>query len=69
MIKFNLKVKLAEKEINQKTFSKLTGIGENSITRYVNGSFIKIDKDHLEKMCKFFECDISEIIKYVPDEE
>lgn len=68
MIDMKLHIKLAEKRMTQKELSEATGIGKNSISRYCNGTFEKIDKQHLDTLCKFFNCDLSDLIEYVEEE-
>lgn len=65
MIDMKLHIKLAEKRMTQKELSEATGIGKNSISRYCNDTFEKVDKQHLNILCEFFNCPLSEIIEYV----
>ncbi len=67
MIEFKLHIKMAEKRINQLELSKATGIGKNSINRYYNNTCDKITKEHLDILCKYFDCELQDIIEYIPD--
>ncbi|WP_338595217.1 helix-turn-helix transcriptional regulator [Clostridium baratii] len=67
MIEFKLHIKMAEKRINQLELSKATGIGKNSINRYYNNTCDKITKEHLDILCKYFDCELQDIVEYVPD--
>ena len=58
---------LAEKRMTQKELSEATNIGQNSISRYCNNTWVKFDKDHLEKLCVYFGCNIEDIITYKED--
>ncbi|NFK66326.1 helix-turn-helix transcriptional regulator [Clostridium botulinum] len=63
MIKMNLKVLMAIKEINQSKLSDDTGIGTNTINRYVNNTFSRIGREHIEILCNYFKCEIGDLIK------
>lgn len=67
MIEFLLHLRMAEKRINQKELSKATGIGKNSINRYYNNTTTQITKEHLNLLCQYFQCEIQDILRYVPD--
>ena len=67
MIDCKLHMLLAEKRMTQKELSEATNIGQNSISRYCNNTWVKFDKDHLEKLCIYFGCNIEDIITYKED--
>lgn len=69
MIRMNLHIRLAEKRMSQKELSEKTGIGKNTISRYCNDTFEKIDKEHIDILCKFFNCKVEDLIEYVPGDE
>lgn len=67
MIKLKLHIKLAENRLTQTEFSKLTGIRQPAISAYCNDTFKMISKEHLDKMCNFFNCTPNDLIEYIPD--
>lgn len=67
MIKMNLRVLLAKKEITAKELSEITGIGKNTLSAYVNNTNKHIVKDHLNILCKFFNCELNDLIEYKKD--
>lgn len=67
MIEFKLHILMAQKRINQLELAKATGIGKNSINRYYNNTCDKITKEHLDILCKFFDCKLSDLIEYTSD--
>lgn len=69
MIRMKLHIRLAEKRITQKELSEKTGIGKNTISRYYNDTFEKIDKEHLDILCKFFNCKVEDLIEYVDEKK
>ena len=64
MIELNLHVKMAEKRLNQKQLSEITGIRAATISAYYNNSAKHFVLDHLDKFCEIFNCSPNDIIKY-----
>ena len=60
LIKFNM---------TQKELSLATGIGQNSISKYCNNTWLKFDKEHLKKLCEYFECETSTLLQFYPMEK
>lgn len=44
-----------------------TGISRTTLFRMMKNEGYSTVTDHLDKLCAFFECDIQELVKYVPD--
>ncbi len=65
MIETKLHILLAEKRMTQKELSDATGIGKNTIGRYCNNTWCKINKEDIDILCNFFNCKIEDIIEYV----
>lgn len=68
MIKIKVSDMLGKYKMTRKKLSKLTGIRPNTIGALYNETVKRIDIDSLDKMCKVFNCELNEIIEYVPDE-
>ncbi|WP_270599545.1 helix-turn-helix domain-containing protein [Clostridium baratii] len=66
-IKMKLHVLLAEKRIQQKELSQMTGIRENTIGDYCRDTYKNISKDNLNKICTALNCNVEDIIEYIPD--
>lgn len=69
MIKMNLNVKIAEKNITKKQLAEETGIGKNTIGLYCSGEYKKIDKEHLDIFCKYFNCSVYDLIQFEYESE
>jgi putative transcriptional regulator len=73
VIKVNLKVLIAKWE--QDTGGKLTydrlaqraGLAKNTIRRLAGQESSRLDLTTLDKLCKFFDCDVGDILYHVPD--
>lgn len=69
MIDTNLHILLAKYRMSQKDLSTATGINKNAINRYYNNTFEKIDKEHLNILCSYFNCNPNDIFPYVNDSD
>ncbi len=63
MIKSGLNTYLIFYNITQKDLADATGINRNTIGRYCNNTFEKIDKNHLDLLCSFFKCSLDDIFE------
>ena len=68
MIKMKLHVKLAEKRLTQKQFSEDTKIRLATVNAYCTDNFKTISKEHIDIICKYFKCNIEDIIEYVEED-
>lgn len=64
MIVMKLHIRMAEKRITQKKLSELTGIRQATISTYCNDTAKHLVKEHLDIFCKFFDCELSDLIEY-----
>ncbi|MBY6816443.1 helix-turn-helix transcriptional regulator [Clostridium botulinum] len=69
MIKMKLHIKLAEKRITQKELSIETGIRLPTISGYCTDNFKMLSRQHLDIFCKYFNCNISDLIEFINDNE
>ena len=67
MIKFNLRVWMARKDINQTKLHEATGINKDSIGRYYHNTTKRITLEHLDILCKFFDCKIEDLLEYTEE--
>ncbi|MBN1071533.1 XRE family transcriptional regulator [Clostridium botulinum] len=69
MIIFNLRVLMAKKKINMQQLSEETGIRRATISAYYNETYRHLVKEHLNIFCRYFNCNISDLIEFIDDEE
>ncbi len=73
MIKSRLKILIAQREIatGQKiTYESLAaevGLSKNTLNRLAEGKTDRVDFLTLDKLCRYFQCDVSDLLTY--DEE
>jgi putative transcriptional regulator len=46
-----------------------TGISRMTLSRMIHNQGYSTLTEHLDKLCTFFECEIQELVKYVPDSQ
>lgn len=67
MVEMRLHMLIAEKRITQKELSDATGIRQPTISAYCNETYRHIVKEHIDIFCKYFRCDITDLIMYKED--
>lgn len=55
------------RRITLSELSDATGISRMTLSRMINNQGYSTVTSHLDKLCTFFECELHELIKYVPD--
>jgi transcriptional regulator len=58
---------MAEKRMSQKELSDKTGITPTVINKYYHDKILRIPVEHLDKFCEIFNCQISDLMEYIPD--
>lgn len=67
MIKFKLHLLMAEKRMSQKELMEKTGITSSVMNKYYHDTIQRINRDHIEKFCEIFNCNVQDLIEYIPD--
>ena len=69
MIKFKLSNLLGEHKTTQKALADLTKIRPATISKMYYEEIKRIDIKQLDSICKAFNCEISELLEYIPDKK
>ena len=69
MIKVHLSRLLGEKRWSQAYLSRITGIRPSTINDIFNEFAERISLDHLDRICKALDCDISDVLEYIPNSD
>lgn len=69
MIRIKLSNLLGKNKMTQKALADLTHIRPATISKMYYEESKRIDIQHLDNICKAFNCEISELLEYVPDEK
>lgn len=66
MIRFRFKALLRKLKISQTEASEITGIRPGTINAYYNSYAKRLNVKDLNIICEKFDCEITDIIKFVP---
>lgn len=69
MIKFKVKVKLAELEMTQKELAERTGIRPPTISAICTGSIKEIPISVLDRICAALNCQPADLMEYREEEK
>ena len=67
MIRFKVKVRLAECNMTQKELAEKTGIRPPTVSAICVGTVKHLPIDALDKMCDVLECQPADLMEYVKD--
>lgn len=68
MIIIHLSELLGRHRMTQQQLALRTGIRPNTISDIYNEMCVRISIDHMDKICEVLNCDISELLEYVPND-
>lgn len=69
MIKIYLSNLLEDLDMTQAELSRKTGIRAATINELYNETIVRININHLSKICEVLDCKVEDLLKYIPDEE
>ncbi len=73
MVKSKLKLLIAQREIatgEKMTYESLAadvGLSKTTLNRLTEGKTDRVDFLTLDKLCRYFDCTIADLLEYVPD--
>ena len=67
-IRINLDKLIEKSGLSKNKFSRYAEMERTQLNRYINNDVVLLNKDVLARMCTVLECDISDILEYVPPE-
>lgn len=62
VVKNNLRVLMAQKNVNIQDVSDATGLSRKSISKLYNESSIQITFDVIARLCAYFGCEVNELL-------
>lgn len=69
MIKIHLSRILEERQMSQAELARQTGIRPSTICSIYNEVAERLNINHLDRICEYLECDITDLIEYIPDKQ
>lgn len=73
MLRFRIKEMLAEKEFKERRVISLlevareTNINRMTLSKLANHPGATTVSDNLDKLCRYFDCQISDLVVYIPE--
>jgi putative transcriptional regulator len=68
MIKLKLSDLLGKHKMTQKALAEKTGIRPGTVSKMYYEEIKRIDIMHLDSICELFECQLTDLIEYIPNE-
>ena len=62
MVVLKLKELMLKENIGQRELSRITGIRQGTISDYCNNNFKLINKEHIDTLCLYFNCNVSDLM-------
>ena len=69
MNKIKLSDLLGKHKMTQKALSEMTNIRPATVSKMYYEEVKRIDVKHLNNICKAFDCEISDLLEYIPDKK
>lgn len=69
MIVWKLNTLLNERKVTSQELAEALNTTTTNISRFRTGKFKSISMEKIEKICVYLECDITDLIEYIPDEK
>ena len=69
MIKIHLSRMLGEKRMSQAELARQTGIRPSTINDIYNEMTERLNIDHLDRICEYLDCSITDLIEYIPNQQ
>lgn len=67
MVKIHLSKLLGERRMTQKDLANATGIRPSTINEWYHEIVQRLNVEHIDKICEVLNCDITDLIEYVPN--
>lgn len=69
MVKIHLSRLLGEKRWTQKDLAAATGIRPSTINEWYHEIVARLNVDHIDKICEALNCQITDLLEYIPNEQ
>ena len=68
-IKITLASYLEEREISRYKIIKNCNVSQTQLNRYYRNQIERIDLDVLARICDYLNCEVSDLLEYVPEDK
>ena len=67
MIRCHLAREMGARKLKVVDIVRETGLSRHTLTAMYKEEVLKVDLEALDKLCEFFECEVSDLLEYVKD--
>lgn len=67
MIKCHLSTLMGQRKLRVMDVARATGLSRNTVTLLYKETAERVDLDAVEQLCKLFECQVGDLLEYIPD--
>jgi len=67
MIKCHLARLMGEHKLKIADVARATALNRNTVTLLYKETAARVDFQTLNALCKYFDCEVSDILEYIPD--
>lgn len=68
MIRCHLSTLMGTKRMKIIDVARLTGLNRSTIRAMYYEDWVRVERDSIDKLCKLFNCSVSDLFEWVPDE-
>ena len=69
MIEYKLHLVMARDRLKMKDVAERAGLSVQAVSRIYHAQTERIDRSTLDKLCKALNCQVGDLLEYVPDPE
>lgn len=67
MIRIKLRQLMWDRDMTAVAVHRATGISQSIISEIIHNKRVNVGLDIINKLCVFFECDINDLLEFVPE--
>ena len=67
MIAYKLHLEMAKNRLKMKDVAERADLSVQAVSRIYHGQADRIDRSTLDKLCKALNCQVQDLLEYVPD--
>lgn len=56
------------RNLTNREIAQAVGVSEDAMSRWLQGEITRFDADVLSGLCAYFDCQVGDLLEYVPDD-
>ena len=69
MVRIHLSKLLGERRWTQLDLAKITGIRPSTVNEWYHEIIPRLNVEHIDKICEALNCDLPDLLEYIPNEK